>query len=394
MTKMLSQHDAVFLLSSCWEKSKQQAFENDEYPSIWERQIQSKLQHIENQLAAAMGRPPASVKFTYYPHTRETSIEEGYQLGCSYARDINAIEIVADMETSGLELLYSLYHEDEHANQAFGCGYTQEQKKMCDIHHVLYSCNPVEYANNYLELNARQKELLVMRQLYNEIIAHPLCTAVDKCAAKEAINILSLRLNHTVSLQNQQKLHDKYLKELRKLSFPAQRLKQYFHATSAFGSQLKAINFINESAAALYTTLCTQCTNTEHDIRDWCDDLEKQEQQQQRDAFLQNQKQRIMEYAQTHNIPVISGASIDNFPTYCVPIIAKEEFEVFIQEAMSQHNVAIWINPYYDICVIADREPIARPWGTTQDVVPECVYEPENPQYVVIEEFEEDLDEP
>ena len=109
---------------------------------------------------------------------------------------------------------------------------------------------------------------------------------------------------------------------------------------------------------------------------------------------MQNQKQRIMEYAQTHNIPVISGASIDNFPTYCVPIIAKEEFEVFIQEAMSQHNVAIWINPYYDICVIADREPIARPWGTTQDVVPECVYEPENPQYVVIEEFEEDLDEP
>lgn len=391
MLPILEHHPECFLLYNTWKAYKEQWFQQGKYPNEWALDVQNKLQTIEDQLAKAAGRPPATVQFDYDDITEDDEAAE-IDTAAWYDRKHNIIRIAGHVETTGLELLYSLYHEDEHANQAYGCGYTPAQKYMGDIHHAFYDEERLAYANNYLEVYARQKELLAIQKIYQEIATHPNATDFDKKECLHVVDILSLRLNHTVTLPNQLALNQKHMKLCGDLRYCTDKWKHTFPGSIVM-TRIKAWNFLRQHTKELCEQLVSESSNTDRNVRDWRDNIEAQEKQQQRDVFLQNQRQRILDYAQTHGVPTITGPTIAEFPSYCMPIVTKEEFEPFIQEAMNQYNAAVWIHPYYDICVIADREPIQRIWNPTQHLGYKITEAPENIPDVVIDEFEEEYNE-
>lgn len=268
---------------------------------------------------------------------------------------------------SGLELLGSVVHEGEHANQSDISCYTSDERKLIAIFRSI-NCSPEEnfsrYQMNPNEMAARIKEAKVYLEVFEHAQQDPDWNMQEREFFLQKFKELNQRLTACIGEKEIDRFVDDVVKGLQMTSESCDIINQTFNGTSSHKCNVAAAQFMNITGRKLHQQLCTTLLQYSAELSKVIRQLDRETNPALERNVTEQRDQRNSKLRRFYDagIQMIDAAKASPFPQGCINLEYSNNVEYAIQIARMYYNPAI-IQMRDGLCMIYDTQPCVRPYS-------------------------------
>ncbi len=269
---------------------------------------------------------------------------------------------------SGLELMGSVAHEGEHANQSDKSRYTADELKIIAIFRAV-NCSPetnfTRYQNNYNEMAARIQEAKLYLDIFQYAQNDPEWDIQEREFFVQQFRDLNARLTDKVTKTNRDDVINFLVKGLKTTEESCELIDAAFPGADSHQSNIAASEFMDTTGRDMMHKMHDELWNYSAEIsaiirqldREVNPDLDRAR------TIQQDARKQIIRTMQAAGVTFVEKSQMVPFPQECINLEHREENVPYaLQMAEMYHNPALIVTTE-GLCCVYDKEPIIRPYG-------------------------------
>lgn len=431
MTPQMYQLLRPFALQHTWNRTKDELCENSRNPEVYAKNLLQKLRILDAALGTSQHRHNITLEVDVNVREREYEWTEKVPKWLRTLRELtrkpaqiaqsenvyvadadstyhswqwNVTHFAIKYTKTGLEILGSVVHEGEHADQSDTSLHSDPEQKLILLNRMLYTQpeqDMVAYHVNYNEMRARMQEAKLYIELFEYMQSDPLWNIAERQEFWRACKELNQNLMADVSEKSINNITNWLVKSLRHIDQDCQYFHEVFKGATPRERNQSAADFLNDEGRKLHLALFEEMKQLSTQLSRINNQLSKEVSFEHKDTTeLQDHRRRVIRECNDANIPLVQ---VDKLVPYPQCMIVVDDINTSIQQAIEQaqtyYNSALTITSQ-GLCIVYDTEPLLRPYSTIPiDKLPddpELSYAPPSyTQYIdAIVHSEDEHDEP